>query len=369
MLNVVINQPFLFVSYVPRYPRLILEGGVLVLFYTYFIYFRKKTPYILLSLFILLSVFSFFGEQSDLKYFIGSFNKIAFAIGFYFFIKYESNLLQKFTTILNCLIPVICGWIILAFFYSLVFPRSLNWIDFSKIDSNAAYYYKSNGLFQYFVTSRISFLPGRPIGFFFEPIHVGFISVLMIFFVLSQNLSKKKFSFLLLLIILMGGFSQSNGFILILIILSFFFILSKLKFRDKIWISILAILSTYFIITNFEINSIGSISNRLERIRSSWFLIRESSLYNLLFGNGTKKIFDYSNYAPSGAYTGILINNGIIFALLWCGYILNILKRNFFQLISLIGFFLLLNPLNYMIFYVIITLTYFNQKLSSTKGL
>jgi hypothetical protein len=370
-LSILINQPFLSISFFPRTPRLLIEASILVILFLYSFKDRNyESIKFLIVIFVLLGL-SYINSGVELIRYIGTFNKISFAVLLCSFLKNRSYYLDLLIKLWSVLWILICVWVITGSIYFFWDPRALDVVQFSSFDKFAAYPYKISSWGNVFVENKVfGYLVGRNCGVFFEPNILGFVSWLNLlgakYFI--DNLRFKKIY--LFLTFAAGLCSISTTFFVVLFMFAPFLI-KKLRFiieKGKNYSLILGagLLALVCIwISSYKLNSA---SNRLERLSGAFEMFKNNTISSFFIGNGYLESKNYMKYAFSSGYSDLLLIKGFLFFSLVLYFIYKLSKRDRLLLCSLSIYFVAINPFQFMVFYMIIVFIYLRYESLSGRS-
>lgn len=360
MLDVVVNQPFMSISFVPRVPRLAFEVAIMIFFLWIMFKKQEKTRFLFLVGCGLLLVFGYLLSGADLRFYVRTFNKIVFGVGFYSLIKNYRFLLSYFAKYWIGIWLLISLWVIAGSITYMVAPKMFIWLLFGKIDPNAPYPYLVSKFGQVFVAASYLKILARSCGVFFEPIQLGLVAWLNIFLADFFFRSKMWRNSYILISIIVGLLSRSGAFLAVsAVILPLFFykrIWGEKHFNKMIMISFLILINIIFLV---DLGSLGSFSARASNFAIAKNMLFENSLLEYILGSGPEKSYEYGKHAFASAYNALLLNLGIIFSLGWFYLVMKMTLWSKILFYSLILYFLMLNPIHYLLFHFLIILGYF----------
>lgn len=361
-LSVVINQPFLSISFFPRVPRLLIEAVILLIFICFLVRNKERALLFTVAAFGSLLATGYMYSGTDLKLYIGIFNKVTFAIGFFGFLKNYKKYTELFTKAWVTIWILIAIWVVFGGITYIYDPSQFKYYNFKNIDPNAPYLYLISKYGQIFIYPHYLEFIGRSCGLFFEPIHLGFISWLNI--LTSKSIYKEGLirNTMIISSIATGILSRSGAFFIVSLIVGTIYIASKLfKLKDVrklIYASILGIFAT---VATVDLSSIGSFTSRAEKYKVGLKVILDSSFLNFLFGHGFEKTLLYSDRAFSSTFNSLGIYFGIVFLSFWVILVAKLSRKKSLAFYSLALYFLMINPSFYMIFYFLIIISYWSD--------
>lgn len=373
--NIIINQPFMFISFSSRVARLTLEVSALFAFFVIVINKRMIEPLLWIFCGAISLLLSYYFSGDEFSRYVGVFNKFSFGVLAYFIFSKYYHFVFKLKNIWLFFWGIMGCWSILSFLYYLIYPEVFKIVNFGDIDKYAPYSYLVSDIGQVIILrKKFGILFGRSCGFFFEPIHLGFISWLN--FLLAKSFFKRKvyvFGFMLFNL-LVGLSSLSGGFVVITTaFLPCYFIIifadnKKRLAYSFIWLLCFSILVVFFY--DFVLD-VGSGVGRLKIEARGIMMLRASSFIQFLSGHGFSGYLKYSTHAFSSAYLDLLLTQGFVFFILFLGFMYKIMKYDWIVLMSVATYMLLFNPVTYIVFYFLIIIggcMHTERKLSLKEG-
>ena len=365
LISMVINQPFLSISFAPRLPRLALEAFILILLsIAWFLHERNKyIGWALVTIALALGINYFLNPENLIRY-IGFFNKVSFGLLFFNYLKDNPNHTHFYKSGWTIIWTVISIWSVISFCSFAFFPELFHPVNFGEIDVHAPYGYHISDWYQ-FITPRTFFekiLIGRVVGVFFEPIHLGYFAWLN---VLMGNvlLKQRKWQILYTLMSFgVGLLSFSLFFYVVAVLLTPIFVIKNSKYFSKhvrsfgfFWMIFIAIVCLSNL--DFFLSS-GSGSQRLFRMESALKAFADNTIWTWFLGNGTNIHLKYMEYGFVSGLFEVCLTKGLIVCSIVTGFIVYLTRKDFILLVSVFIWSFGLNPFYYLLFYFLLTLAY-----------